>query len=144
MFEKYGCEYPYQNADILDKVFFNSTKKKKYTFPSGKYEFVQGYECLMLDNLLYKENIDEADIVIGVKNVPVINWVDFDNVKRKHFPDIFIKSQNKLIEVKSEWTAREEILPILLYRMLFAKEAGYNYHLVILNGEGNEISTYKI
>ena len=31
---------------------------------------------------------------------------DINNIKRRHYVDIFIPSQNKCIEVKSDWTIK--------------------------------------
>jgi peroxiredoxin len=130
--KKYGVEYPSQNPDIFHKIISSSFRKKIYVFPSGRIELVQGYEPRVLDILLYLEKIDESDIKVGVKNVPVIEWIDDNNKKRKHYPDIWIPNQNRLIEVKSKWYSNEKRLDMWLKRKKAAEQLGYFYDLIIL------------
>ena len=104
--EKYGG-HPNQNREVQIKAEKNSYKFKTYTFPSGKTVKYQGFEDKALDELIkvYEEN----DIIVGRGEVPIIPFYTKENekiVKRKYFPDIYLKSQNKIIEVKSEWTIK--------------------------------------
>lgn len=85
----------------------STIKNKTYTFPSGKQVYVQGYENFAIDKLL--ETYSEEDIVVERKNIKDaigkdIMYVDKDNLKHIYFPDIYIKSKNLVIEVKSEYT----------------------------------------
>jgi hypothetical protein len=98
--EKYGG-HPNQNKEVQAKAELNSYKFKDYLMPSGKIVKIQGYEHLALD-ILVKE-FEEEDIIIGRGNVPIIPY-DLDTIKHIYFPDFYIKSLNKIIEVKSEWT----------------------------------------
>jgi hypothetical protein len=51
--------------------------------------------------------------------------------------DIFIPSQNRCIEVKSEWTYNQQINSVLLKENA-AKELGYNYEMWIYDNKGNK------
>ena len=82
----------------------NSYNKKEYIFPSGNKISYQGYENFAFNELIYKENISENDIITNRKFVPKIWYIDSNNKKHRHFVDIYIPSQNRCIEVKSIWT----------------------------------------
>ncbi len=70
--------------------------------PSGEIRKVQGYEPYALDMLI--NDYLEDDIITSRKNIPRIEYKMEDNKSHYYFPDIWIKSINKLIEVKSSWT----------------------------------------
>jgi hypothetical protein len=99
--EKYGVEYPTQLVEIQEKAIHTAKAYKNYTTPSGKVIKVQGFEPYALDELykLYSED----DIITDRKFVPKIEYLD-NSTKKFYFPDIYIKSINKIIEVKSNWT----------------------------------------
>jgi hypothetical protein len=138
--EKYGVEYPLQNSEVAEKSSKNAYSKKIYTFPSGRQEFIQGYENLALDELLQKEKIEENDIITSRKLVPKIWYNDENSKKHRHYVDIFIPSQNKCIEVKSNWTAEKKKDCIYLKQQA-AKELGYEYEIWIYNGKFNKVKT---
>jgi hypothetical protein len=98
--ERYGG-HPNQNIDVQAKSEKSSFAYKDYMMPSGNVIKYQGYENLALDELV--ELYDEEDIYSGRSKVPTITYY-IDNVKHVYFPDFYIKSENKIIEVKSEWT----------------------------------------
>jgi hypothetical protein len=140
--ERYGVENPSQNSEIADKKSKNSYKRKTYVLPSGKELICQGYEPFALDKLINEENIDENDIVTGCKNVPTI-WYNYDNNKKhRHFVDIFIKSQNRCIEVKSTWTAEKKKDNIFL-KQNAGKQLGYSYEIWIFNKKKEIVECYK-
>lgn len=99
--EKYGVEYPTQLVEIQEKAAHTAKSYKEYKTPTGKIIKVQGFEPYALDELykLYSED----DIITDRKLVPKIEYTDND-IKKYYFPDIYIKSINKIIEVKSTWT----------------------------------------
>jgi len=78
-------------------------KFKKYKMPSGKIVEVQGYEPFCLDELLGGRGISEDDIVVGFGDVPIIEY-KWKGRTRHYYPDVYIPSQNKIIEVKSTYT----------------------------------------
>jgi hypothetical protein len=134
--DKYGGDCSSHCPEILDKIQKSSFTSKEYTLPSGKIINIQGYEYFALDEL-FDQSISEEDIVTGCSNVPVIKYQDELGTDRKHFPDIFIPSQNRCIEVKSPWTYTFKTDRILLKKK-YAQEAGYNYEIWIYDGKGGK------
>jgi hypothetical protein len=100
---KYGVENPNQSPEIQEKIQKTGKKFKTYTCPSGACRKIQGYEHFALDRLFLIEKLHESDVYTDRKEVPRISYTD-NSKQRYYFPDIWIKSQNKLIEVKSTWT----------------------------------------
>jgi hypothetical protein len=132
--EKYGVEYPQQNPKIAEKTSKNCYRRKTYIFPSGKEILCQGYEPFALDKLVKEDKILEEDIVTGCKNVPTIWYNDADGKKHRHYVDIYIPSQNRCIEIKSIWTAKQNKHNIFL-KQNAGKELGYNYEIWIFNSK---------
>jgi hypothetical protein len=127
---KYGCRNAMQNSDIAEKASHNAYANKPYVFPSGNQILIQGYENFALDDLLYKENIDELDIITNRKEVPELWYDDEEGNSHRHFVDIFIKSQNRCIEVKSTWTM-EKNRDKVFQKQLSGKTMGYDYEIWI-------------
>lgn len=99
---RYGCEIPMQNVDIQQRVHENAFKLKVYTFPNGRREKCQGYEPFAINTLL-ERGVMEDNIIIDKKNVPIIFYL-YNGKMSRYYLDLFIKNENKIIEVKSEWT----------------------------------------
>lgn len=133
--EKYGVDYAMQNAEVANKSSKNSYLSKEYTFPSGNKINVQGYECFALDKLIKEEKINEADILTSRIDVPEIWYCDELNHRHRHFVDIYVKSQKRCIEVKSEWTFNKNKEKVLL-KQKSAKDLGYKYDIWIFNNKG--------
>nr|QBK85817.1 MAG: restriction endonuclease [Marseillevirus LCMAC101] len=100
---KYGVEHASQNPELFKKQQESAFGLKKYKMPSGKIVEVQGYEPFCLDDLLRQRKIAENDIVVGFDCVPVIKYPWKDGL-RYYYPDVYIPSQNRIIEVKSTYT----------------------------------------
>jgi hypothetical protein len=100
--KNYGCDYHSQNAEYQEKMIKKSFKTKDYTMPNNTIIKVQGYEPWALDKL-FQDGIQVDDIVTNKTHVPLI-WYTMDKKKHRYFCDIFVKSQNKIIEVKSDYT----------------------------------------
>ncbi len=103
--------------------------------PSGEIRKVQGYEPFALDELL-KTN-SETDILTNRKDVPRITYKIGDKT-RYYFPDIYIPSENRIIEVKSTWTykCKEDNIQ---EKKKATEEAGYIYETWIYAKNGNKI-----
>lgn len=116
----YGFENATQNVDVFNKIQHNGFKLKEYIMPSGNIIKIQGYENLGLDLLL--KTYKEEDLIIGNKNIEnkigKIFYFDINNKKHRYYPDIYIDSINKIIEVKSIWTYNKEIEKNLLKQQI--------------------------
>jgi hypothetical protein len=109
-------------------------KYKKYIMPSGKIINYQGYENLALDELIkiYKED----DIENERHKVPTIIY--FKNSKEyNYYPDIYIKSKNLIIEVKSDWTYKKQLIENIL-KALYVRKSGFNYEIWIYKRDNKE------
>ena len=137
---KYGVEYAMQNAEIAEKSSKNAYLLKEYVFPSGNKINVQGYEHYALDKLI-KEKINENDIITKKTEVPELWYIDDLNEKHRHFVDIYVKSQNRCIEVKSTWTLKKNKEKVLL-KQKSAKELGYKYDIWVYNDKGIIVEIY--
>lgn len=136
--EKYGVEHCAQNVEIANKMLSTGIKFKDYIFPSGRTEKIQGYENIALDELINNELINENNIIVGCKNVPIIWYTTNDNIKHRHYVDIFIPTENRCIEVKGEWfyTRDKHILKI---KKQEAEKLGYKYELWVYNRKKERI-----
>jgi len=99
LFNNYGVDNPMHNEEIFIKSQKKSYLKKDYKLPSGTIIQVQGYEQIALDEL-FENNYKEDDIITQYQ---VIEY-EFENNTHKYYADIYIKSENKIIEVKSDYT----------------------------------------
>lgn len=93
---------------------------------SGRIINYQGYENITLDTLLSK-HINEDDIVSERNEVPIIEY----KLRNKVY-DIYIKSKNLIIEVKSVWTYKKNIVKNTI-KALRTKELGFNFEFWIYN-----------
>ena len=140
----YGVEYPMQNAEYSELVSKKSYHSKEYTFPSGKTIQIQGYENYMLDELLQKENILEEDIITSRSQVPIIWYLDANDKKHRYYVDVFIPSQNRMIECKSTWTMKKGIEKDNIYlKQQACKDAGYFCEIWVYNSKGEKVECYK-
>ena len=131
---KFGVPFALQNEDIFKKTMTKMTSFKLFEYPSGNTIEIQGYEHFAIKELL-ENGISEEDIITGPDNVPEIWYIDSENKKRRHYVDIYIKSENKCIEVKSEWTLKLQEY-CMSYKQNAAKEQGYDYEIWIYNHKG--------
>jgi len=137
---RYGVEHPHQCQEIMEKTQKNAKKYKEYKMPSDMIRKVQGYEPFALNELV--KIYQEDDIITDRKEIPRITYIINDK-KKYYFPDIFIKSINTIIEVKSTWTYNSKIDNIH-EKENATKMAGYNYEIWIFDRKGNKIETDKI
>jgi hypothetical protein len=135
--EKYGVPHHSQNAEIAEKMLNNSYQRKEYTLPSGKIISFQGYENFALDELLFEEKISEDDIVTSRVMVPEIWYYDENNKEHRYYVDIYIKSQNRCIEVKSSWTNQQK--NYVLEKKNASESLGYKYDLWIYDKRRNKV-----
>ena len=129
---RYGETHPMKDPVMADKAMKASYYRKDYTLPSGKIIQVQGYEPYALD-LLFAAEYEEDDIVTDLKEVPHLTYHTSDGCAHKYFPDIYVKSDNWIIEVKSTWTLEKskEVLPL---KKQACVDAGYHFDVWAFDG----------
>lgn len=140
MLEKYGVENAQHHPDLFEKGKSSAYNSKEYTFPSGKKVKIQGYEHFALDELL--ETYTEDDIKVGSldrkkKELPTIDYT-FENKSKKYYPDIYIKSINKLVEVKSDFTYNSKKNQNIAKKQACLDQK-YNYEFYIYDRNGKRI-----
>lgn len=112
MISKYGVEQVMHYTPSFEKSLNTSYKRKIFVFPSGRVEKIQGYEGFALNELLSK-GYKEEDIVVSNKEIEkytgIIWYTDSEEKKRKYYPDMYIVTENKIIEVKSKYTYETNI-----------------------------------
>lgn len=107
MLRKYGFRHATQNPELMHKAFTNSFRLKLYTFPSGRTTKYMGWENYAIDDLLIEEKIDEDDI--HTENLRQFSYNNPNEDKERFYtPDIYVKSQNRFIEVKSTYTITQD------------------------------------
>lgn len=103
---RFGVEHPMHDAGVAERVLSKLHKMKKVTLPNGEIALLQGYEPYALDVLLKTHSID--DIIVEKKKIESyvgkILYKDYDGKVRRYYPDFYIVSSSKIIEVKSTWT----------------------------------------
>jgi hypothetical protein len=104
--ERYGDKDIMHNAEIFEKVMKNSFKKKQYTLPSGTILIYQGYENIAFDELM--KEMKESDFTNDVKLMPKFTY-QFGGKSHRYYPDLYIPSQKKIIEVKSPYTYNKQL-----------------------------------
>lgn len=134
LMDKYGVTHNMQHPPFLKKQQSTAFSTKSFTFPSGRVEQVQGYEPFAL-NYLLDCGYDEDDIIVGCEDVPKIRYT-FEDKNRVYYPDVYLKSDNTLVEIKSPYTMALEPEKIEAKIQASILE-GYNVHVTVFDGRGN-------
>lgn len=102
-----GVENSMQDPEVIEKNIKSAKGAKEYVLPSETIIKVRGFEDIAIDYLL--TIFDETEMEFVSKNMPEV-WYFFDDGKyHRYFPDIYIKSYNLIVEVKSDFTYRMDI-----------------------------------
>lgn len=130
---KYGVSHPMQSPEIYSKSKKGRYKFKQYQWPSGNISEVQGYEPYALNILL--ETFNEIDIIVEKDKMPPTWYYLEDGIKlHRYFPDIWIPSENKFIEVKSVFTFNLD-KEYLYYKSKAIKESGYQFEIWVIENK---------
>ena len=129
----YGVEYPMQNAEISEKQSKNAYKHKVFIFPRGNTIQVQGYEPILLKNLV-EEGYTYEDIITIRTEVPEI-WYEKDNNKHRYYCDVYIPKINTIYEVKSTWTYEKDV-EVIPFKKQACIDAGYLFELYVYDAKG--------
>jgi hypothetical protein len=102
--ERYGVENVFLKHGNNSKVNKGNSSIKEYKLPSGKIIGIRGYENLVLNELLKEYDESKLQIHDDLREY-VIERFEYQSVDRKrlYYPDIYIPSENLIIEVKSVW-----------------------------------------
>ena len=127
MMEKYGVGNPMQIREFQKKQFKNALMLKEFVIDGKKFEY-QGYEDRAIRILVNDRGYHVNDI--DNENVPIINYIHNGN-KHCYFPDIFLPKENKIIEVKSQFTYMKDY-ERNQSKFDKVKLDGFNFELMIL------------
>lgn len=113
MLARYGVEHAMHHTDSFEKSLSTSYRKKIFVFPSGRIEKIQGYEGFAIIDLL-NSGYSEDDIIVSNKDIErytktIWYFGKYENKNKKYYPDLYIVSENKIIEVKSKYTYETNI-----------------------------------
>lgn len=130
----YGVENPSQSHEIQSKKT-NSTRNKKIITECGKEYNIEGYETIALNELLMtykpKDILHHKEIENEVGRIFYI----YKDRKSVYHPDLFIKSENRIIEVKSRYWY-EFSLDRNLSKKKFCEELGYIFEFWVYDYNG--------
>lgn len=117
LFERYGITHTGGGYSKLKKMVIEE-----------KIFFYQGYEDVVIYDLIYNQNVDVCDIecCVRYKNHS-FNYKD----NLLYIPDLFIISEKKYIEVKSPYWDSKDFDKILKKRCVIEK--GFNYERIIID-----------
>ena len=150
--EKYNVTSNLWIKEVRDKIKLDSIKKCGYDhhtkspdyvqgFNNKTYDLstkqvtIQGYEDQALDLLIAKYG--EDDIVVGrheiFSHLGRIKY-EYDNKMHVYYPDIFVKSKNLIIEVKSSWTFKvKNEINLLKRKVCLDKKFNFNFWIFDLD-----------
>jgi len=134
MFKKYGVRYWIQDSKNLDKLI-KKTTYKKYIIHDKEY-YLQGYEDYVLFEILLKK-YNSDDICIFNSDIEKYTgriYYDVENKKHKYYPDFYIISENKIYEVKSEYTYTSDIIINILKKDACINK-GIDFEFIVLAKE---------
>lgn len=134
-----GC----YECGIENKEWANSFKRKKYIFPDGRIEYIQGFEAWTLDHLL-SESINHNNIVVKRKEIPVIRY-NWNGKIHRYYPDCYIPSSKTIVETKSNYLWKMQRSQIIA-KIKECLNSGYNIRLIIWENRKKLISdtTYVV
>ena len=127
MLKKYGVEYISQCPYISEKQY--SRTNKIYTLPSGKILHIQGYENYALDILI--KLYDEDEILNKKIDMPKLIY-EQHNKNHVYFPDFYIPKDNLIIEVKSPYTYKRQLITNIL-KSHCVRKSNFNYEIWIFD-----------
>ena len=112
--DKYGVDHPMKTIEIFQKATRNSFCRKPFVYPSGRVDYILGYEGVAIFELL--ESYNERDIITNVWCIPTFKYKRVSSEARPllnkeyamsvYFPDILLP--DKIIEVKSAYLYKRD------------------------------------
>lgn len=148
---KYGVENyflrPESRELISQRMARGNASIKPFVLPSGKTVGLRGVEHLALTRLL--ETLKEDDIIVhdayAPLEIPILMYINVNEHKASYYPDIYIPSQNRIIEVKSTWwfdgTGGDKYAGRLennMRKRQAALDAGYKFEFWIMSNKSKD------
>lgn len=133
--EKHGYAYYAQSPDKRDSFRTDKSKYKTYIINGINYH-LQGYEdYVLIEHILKIYSFDD----ILIKNVDIranTGLITYNSNKKEHvyFPDFYIKTEHKIIEVKSKYTFNYEIDKNILKKEACEK-LGLAFEFIIIDNK---------
>jgi hypothetical protein len=135
--KKYGFSNGMKHPDIFEKSNLNRYKYKTSIIENITFDRLQGFEEQGIRYLLENyQNITVNDIKAGKsKDIPIIKYI-YD-IERIYFPDIYIPKLNLLVEIKCEYTFKNN-LKINLAKQKASFDSGYNHIIIVFSNDGKK------
>lgn len=144
--EQHGEEYAQQRlvewkknqSNIQTKRLSTGTNLRGNTFhdyslPDGNSVRLQGFEPKAYDYLLFK-GYKQEDIICTAKNIhKTIGWFCYDGI-HNYTPDFYISKENRIIEVKSDYTFKYDT-DIHYKKRDYCISLGYKYTFIIISNK---------
>jgi hypothetical protein len=134
--ERYGCAHAMQNPEVSERQLKNTFMRKEFHFPCGETRIVQGYEPFALDELV-RRGYRAEDVVTDRRDVPEVWWTSPDGSCHRYFVDIFIPAENRMIEVKSAYTAAKQGV---CEKASACRDAGFEFEIWVYDRDGTRIN----
>lgn len=103
--DRFGVENSFMKPQARTNSAKANGRGRDYVLPSGRIIGVRGYEDVVISRLLL--TYPESDLTFHdqktLYDLPIFTYVDHRRHHLKYYPDIYIESENKIIEVKSLW-----------------------------------------
>lgn len=136
---KYGVENTSQVVDIHERM----QKSRWYTIisPSCIEYKVQGYERFVVP-ILWKTYTEDT-LVLHRAKMPAVFYIGNDTKKHRYYPDIYLKEEKTIIDVKSTWWLK---LSVPKLEKLFPRcnELGYIFKIILYDkGEMEYLNTIE-
>jgi hypothetical protein len=106
--DMFGVEHPMKLASEFQRRMFR--RSKPVVFPSGRIDYVAGFEPQCINLLL--NNYNEDDIITNQCDIPTIRYIKIGKTGEEknsvYFPDILVLGL--LVEVKSLYTYQADLV----------------------------------
>ena len=135
--ERFNYDNPAQVPSILARIKRSAFHRtKEYTLPSGNTLTLQGYEHYAVPDLL--RITTEEDLLTGEEFGQIA--YSFKGSIHQYTCDFYIRSMNKIIEIKSSFTLSLEPDKIKA-KGDACKTQGYAYEIWVYNDKGERVET---
>lgn len=135
MRSRHGVDYPMQ----MDGAFHSAVKRKR-TKIAGRQFMYQGYENLAIQYLV-DNGVKVGSITVG-SGVPSVRYC-YKKSRCVYHPDLYVAHQNRIIEVKSTYTASIDRRRIKA-KGLACLKAGYKYSLLVIEPKLGVLHAHSI